>query len=238
MALQIGTNLIGEAVLAPLRALPSAFEQVGVFVDEHALGIEPLAPEQVEALMHEVGFEPAVWGLAAIARTIENVARTPTAQLALARKIYADDHVVALFADALRARRGDVVLAEQQLTALARLAIMSAHPLDMSQLEHANGGALERAILASGSLVLSFLNTLTGDAPDELELTSALLQIGAFCAREHLRKHLVARHTSSATSPVRLRRWSATTTLTSPNSVQTLRRSLPSGLRRWVIRMR
>jgi hypothetical protein len=47
--LQVGTSPSGGAVLAPLTRLPSAFEQVGVFVDEHALGIEPLAPSDVEA---------------------------------------------------------------------------------------------------------------------------------------------------------------------------------------------
>lgn len=190
LALQVGTSLSGEAVLAPLKRLPSAFEQVGVFVDEHALGIQPLAPTDVEALMSLVGFEPAVWGLAAVLRTIDNVDRTPAAQLALARKIYADDHVVALIADALNARRGDVVLAEQQLVALARLAILVARPLEMSDAADANGEALERAILASGSLVMSDQERLTGDAPDELELTSTLLQIGAFCAREPLAEAL------------------------------------------------
>lgn len=189
-ALQVGTSATGEAVLAPLTRLPSAFEQVGVFVDENALGIEPLAPSDVEALMRQVGFEPAVWGLAAVLRTIDNVERTPAAQLALARKIYADDNVVALIAGALNAGRGDVVVAEQQLVALARLAILVARPLDLSDSADANGEALERALLASGSLVLSDQERLTGEPPDELELTSTQLQIGAFCAREPLAEAL------------------------------------------------
>jgi hypothetical protein len=186
----VGTSLSGEPVLAPLSRLPSAFEQVGVFVDEHALGIQPLAPVEVEALIREVGFEPAVWGLAALLRAIDNIERTPGAQLALARKIYADDHVVALIADALNAGRGDVVLAEQQLVSVTRLAILAARPLEMSDSANANGAALERAILASGSLVLSDRERLTGEPPDELELTSNLLQIGAFCAREPLAEAL------------------------------------------------
>ena len=177
-------------VLAPLTRLPSAFEQVGVFIDEHALGIEPLAPDDVEALMRHVGFEPAVWGLTAVLRTIDNVERTPAAQLALARKIYADDNVVASIAGALHAGRGDVVLAEQQLVALARIAILVARPMDLSDSADAGGEALERALLASGSLVLSDQERLTGDPPDELELTSTLLQIGAFCAREPLAEAL------------------------------------------------
>jgi hypothetical protein len=189
-ALQVGSSPAGEPVLAPLTRLPSAFEQVGVFVDEHALGIEPLSPSDVEALMRHVGFEPAVWGLAAVLRTIDNLDRTPAAQLALARKIYADDNVVALIASALNAGRGDVVLAEQQVVALTRLAILVARPLQLSDSADANGAALERALLASGSLVLSDHERLTGDPPDELELTSTLLQIGAFCAREPLAEAL------------------------------------------------
>lgn len=190
VALQVATNRSGEAVLAPLKALPSAFEQVGVFVDERALGIEPLSPEDVEALMREVGFEPAAWGLAAILRALDNVERTPAAQFVLARKIYADDVVVALVGDALRARRGDVVLAEQQLAALARLAVMVARPMNIGDAADANGAALERALLGSGSLLLSDHERLTGEAPDELELTSTLMQIGAFCAREPLAEAL------------------------------------------------
>jgi hypothetical protein len=140
--------------------------------------------------MRHVGFEPAVWGLAAVLRTIDNVEHTPAAQLALARKIYADDDVVALIAGALNAGRGDVLLAEQQLVALARLAILVARPMDLSDSADANGAALERALLASGSLVLSDQERITGEPPDELELTSTLLQIGAFCAREPLAEAL------------------------------------------------
>lgn len=189
-ALQVGSNLTGDAVVAPLTRLPSAFEQVFAFVDENALGLKPLTPEDVEELMRHVGFEPAAWGLAAALRVIEHIERTPAAQLALARKIYADDDVVARIADALNARRGDVVLTEQQLVALVRLAVLFARPLELAHSADANGIALERALLASGSLVMSRDERLTGEPPDELELTSSLLQIGAFCSREPLAESL------------------------------------------------
>jgi hypothetical protein len=171
----------GQGPVAILNQLPASVEQFGVFVDEAALGLRVSTLPSLEALVAQIGFEPAVAGLANVAIWVDDLPFDAAAQMNLAREIFSVDWIAERIGEFLAPRDRAVVVAEQHLVALSRLLVLHAREATVQDFDEAETFRIERALL--GMSALSEAHPLSDTAPPT-DWLPFLVQNGAFNGKE------------------------------------------------------
>ena len=136
----------GRGPIAVLNRLPGSIEQFGVFVDEEALGLEVSTLASLEHLVAQIGFEPAVAGLANVAIWIDGLSFHAGSQMQMARQIFSLDWIVDRIARFLAPQERGVVVAEQHLAALHRLLVLHARDIPMAKYDNNETLHVERSV--------------------------------------------------------------------------------------------
>lgn len=116
----------GRGPVAILDRLPNSFDEVHVFVDEDALGLEESSLDLLQTWVSQMGFDAASLSIARLACWIDDLPTDAATQVEFAEQAFMDSRIARRVDRFLKHRKGGVVVAEQHLVALARLVVFYA----------------------------------------------------------------------------------------------------------------
>jgi hypothetical protein len=185
LQLELGRNVAGARIVAVLEKLPDSESQVFAFLDERAIGIAlSTLPQQINRVAR-VSFESAALYISAMSMATAQVPPGRERQITLVRDLFIDGEIAAGAERALAAGEGSVAVAEQHLSALARLAVRHSDRSRSADLER-DARTLERALVGSSALAMGDAERITGEHAGPFDAVAMLVHHGAFYTREPL----------------------------------------------------
>ena len=165
LQLELGRNVAGARIVAVLEKLPDSESQVFAFLDERAIGIAlSTLPQQINRVAR-VSFESAALYISAMSMATAQVPPGRERQITLVRDLFIDGEIAAGAERALAAGEGSVAVAEQHLSALARLAVRHSDRSRSADLER-DARTLERALVGSSALAMGDAERIRASTPD------------------------------------------------------------------------
>jgi hypothetical protein len=185
LQLELGRNVAGAPIVAVLEKLPDSESQVFAFLDERAIGLAvSTLPQQINRVAR-VSFESAALYISAMSMATAQVPPGRERQIRLVRELFIDSEIAAGAERALAAGEGSVAVAEQHLSALARLAVRHSDSHSPAALER-DAPPLERALIGCSALAMGDSERITGEHAEPFDAVAMLVHHGAFYTREPL----------------------------------------------------
>jgi hypothetical protein len=185
LQLELGRNAAGAPIVAVLDKLPDSESQVFAFLDERAIGLAVSSlPQQINRVAR-ISFESAALYASAMSMATAQVPPGRERQIAIVRDLFIDAEIAAAAERALAAGEGSVAVAEQHLSALARLAVRHgdrSRPADLDR----DARTLERALLGCSAMAMGDSERITGEHAEPFDAVAMLVRHGAFYTREPL----------------------------------------------------
>jgi hypothetical protein len=156
---------------------PSFFDRTYAFVDEPLVGLPRSELADVVGWAQRLGFEAAARAVSWLAGLVYERPIERSAQLELARAVFAAPLFRGPIEDAIRSRRAALVLAPQTITCLARIVLL--HAADSDRLM----GPVDGLRMGRLTLAATGLCAAAADEPTEGDMLALLTQSGALNAR-------------------------------------------------------
>jgi hypothetical protein len=169
------------------RPSPSEFDQMSVFIDESALGLQETTLEGLRVLVRALPFESAMLNLASLNLRAERVLNDPVGQWELARSFYESwPELLSRYETVRRRSPKQPIFSPQPIAMLMRLLIDEAREQPFTPIGPGDFRTLQRAVLGAHSALEDPLG-----APSTEAIVAYGLQASSFFKRPPVLEEMV-----------------------------------------------